>query len=96
MSYYFVVNIRIKDELEYQNYLDKVDEVFSKFNGKYLAADDNPKIIEGSWDYTRAVLIEFPTKQDFEKWYYSIEYQEILKHRLKASDCDGILVKGNN
>jgi uncharacterized protein (DUF1330 family) len=30
----------------------------------------------------------------FEDWYYSDDYQAILKHSLKASDCDTILVEG--
>ena len=94
MAYYFTAQIKINDENEYQKYIDRVDEIFSKFNGKYLAVDDSPKIIEGSWNYTRSVLIEFQTKNDFEKWYYSEEYQKILKHRLNAAECDSILIKG--
>jgi len=94
MSYYFVTSIKIKDNEGYHNYIDKADEVFAKFNGKYLAVDDNPKVIEGKWNYTRAVIIEFKSKSDFEKWYYSKEYQEILNYRLNNSDCDTILIKG--
>lgn len=94
MSYYFSAQIKINDKDEYQNYIEKVDEVFSKFNGKYLAVDDNPVIMEGKWNYSRSVLIEFPTKKDFENWYNSKEYQSILKHRLNGANCDTILIKG--
>jgi len=94
MSYYFVANIKINDQLEYQKYIDKVDEVFSKYNGKYLAVDDNPKIIEGKWDYSRAVIIEFNTEQEFNNWYNSNDYQDILKHRINASESDTLLIKG--
>ena len=96
MSYYFVTNIKIKDKLEYQKYIDRIDEVFSKFKGNYLAVDDKPKIVEGNWEYSRVVIIEFATEQDFNSWYNSKEYQEILKFRMSASDSDGILVKGKN
>ena len=96
MSYYFVANITINDKKEYQKYVDKVDEVFSKFNGKYLAIDDNPIILEGNWNYSRAVIIEFPDKSDFDDWYYSKDYQEIIKFRLNASDSDTILIKESN
>ena len=92
--YYFVANIRIKDEAEYQKYIKDVDEVFSKFNGKYLAVDNSPKLLEGNWDYTRNVIISFESKEDFEQWYYSEEYQSILKHRLKGAECDTILTEG--
>ena len=88
MSYYFVANIKIKDKVEYQKYVGKVDEVFLKYNGKYLALDNNPEILEGKWNYTRAVIIEFNSKKDFDNWYYSKEYQEILEHRLNGSECD--------
>jgi uncharacterized protein (DUF1330 family) len=94
MSFYFIANIKIKDQNKYQKYLDEVDEIFKRHNNKYLAVDDNPHILEGNWNYTRTVLIEFSTKQDFDKWYYSEEYQKILKYRLSAADCDTILIKG--
>ena len=91
MSCYFVANIKIHDNDEYQKY---VDEVFSKYKGKYLAVDDYPEIIEGTWKYTRAVIIEFETESDFNNWYNSKNYQDILKHRLNGADCDTILIKG--
>lgn len=94
MSYYFVAQIRINDAIEYQKYIDKAGEVFKKFNGKYLSVDNEPTLLEGFWDYTRTVLIEFKSKNDFTNWYQSADYQEILKYRLKAADCDTVLLKG--
>ena len=95
MSYYFIAQIRIKDEKEYQKYIDKAGEVFEQYNGTYLAVDNNPLVLEGNWDYTRTVLIQFNSRNDFNAWYYSDDYQEILKHRLKAADCDTIFIKGS-
>lgn len=94
MSYYFVAQIKINDAIKYQKYIDKAGEVFKKFNGKYLSVDNEPTLLEGFWDYTRTVLIEFKSKNDFTDWYQSSDYQEILKHRLKAADCDTVLLKG--
>jgi uncharacterized protein (DUF1330 family) len=94
MSYYFIAQIKINDEIEYQKYIDKSGEIFKKYNGKYLSVDNEPKVIEGKWDYTRTVLISFNTKSDFDNWYNSNEYKKILAHRLKAADCDTILIKG--
>lgn len=92
--YYFIANIRIKDQGDYLKYLAKVDEVFEKYNGKYLAVDESPELLEGNWSYTKSVLIEFKTKHEFENWYYSEDYQQILKYRLSSADCDSILIKG--
>ena len=94
MPHYFIAQIRIKDEKEYQKYIDNAGKIFEKYNGTYLAVDNNPIVLEGRWDYTRIVIIQFNQKNDFESWYYSDDYQKILKHRLKAAACDTILVKG--
>ena len=93
VSAYFIANILIHDEEEYQKYLERVDEVFRKFNGKYLAVGKSPEVLEGAWNYSRAVLIEFPDRESLKAWYYSSEYQEIVRHRLSAAACDTIIVE---
>lgn len=94
MSYYFVANIRIHNPKDYQKYIDGVDDVFMKYNGRYLAVDNHPELLEGDWHYSRFVIISFNSRKDFEAWYHSSEYQQILKYRLAAAACDTILVKG--
>ncbi len=94
MKHYFVASIRIHDPEEYEKYLENFDEIFSRFNGEYLAIDESPQLLEGSWDYTKSVIVQFNSKKEFKDWYYSPEYQAILKHRLKAADCDTLLVQG--
>lgn len=94
MSCYFIAQIQIDDPEEYQKYLAGIDEVFSKFKGKYLALDVNPEVLEGNWPYGRIALIEFENEGELKRWYESPEYQAILRHRLKAARCDTILVKG--
>jgi uncharacterized protein (DUF1330 family) len=94
MTHYFVTQIKINDPDEYEMYLDKFDDIFSKYKGEYLAIDESPTLLEGDWNYTKSVLIKFNSKQDFEDWYYSKDYQKILKHRLNSSKCDTILIEG--
>ena len=94
MSYYFVSYIKINDQDEYQKYVNEVDEVSAKYRGKYLALDDSPRVLEGNWKYSRTVIIEFNDEADFNEWYNSEDYQRILKLRLNASECDTILIKG--
>ncbi|MFW9973270.1 MAG: DUF1330 domain-containing protein [Candidatus Odinarchaeota archaeon] len=94
MDYYFIAQIRINDNHVYQKYIDKSGEIFKKYNGEYLSVDNKPLVLEGKWDYTRTVLIKFRSKRDFEDWYNSKDYRDILKFRLKGADCDTILIKG--
>lgn len=94
MSVYFIANIEIRDEMEYQKYLARVDGVFAQFEGKYLAVDLNPEVLEGTWDYSRVVLIEFPDRAALLRWYRSEAYQEILKFRLRGARCDSVVIEG--
>jgi len=94
MSVYFMASISIHDAREYQKYLDRSQEIFARHRGRYLAVDQRPEILEGEWNYGRAVLIHFETKEDFEAWYHSEHYQEILQYRCSAANCDSILIHG--
>ena len=94
MKVYFVVCAKMKDTVEYKKYLEKCDEVFAKYNGRYLAVDENFKVIEGKNDSSRIILIEFESESDFNEWYNSKEYQGIVGYRLDGSDCNSVLVHG--
>lgn len=94
MKCYFMAQIQINDVNEYKIYLDGVEDVFTKYSGKYLAVDTSPIVLEGEWMYSRAVLIEFPSEEELRRWYESDEYQNLIQHRLRAARCDTILIKG--
>jgi len=85
MSYYFMAAIHVRDEAGYQKYLERTDEVFARYGGTYLAVDEQAILLEGKWEPGRAVLIRFDSKEDFDAWYFSDAYQEILQYRLQAS-----------
>lgn len=50
--------------------------------------------LEGEWHGTQTVLIEFETVEAAKEWYYSDAYQEALKLRQAAADCQGAILTG--
>jgi uncharacterized protein (DUF1330 family) len=92
MSCYFIAQIAIHDEDEYQKYLNGFDSVFERYQGKVVAVEETPTILEGDWDYSRMVIIKFPNEDEAGRWYHSPEYQSLLQHRLKASKGTILLV----
>lgn len=96
MSVYFIAQIKIHDNEEYDKYLAGCDAVFARYNGEHLVVDENPRVLEGQWNYTKTVIIRFPSDSDLRRWYESPEYQEILRHRLNAAQCDTIVAKGRD
>jgi uncharacterized protein (DUF1330 family) len=94
MSVYVMARINIHDRSGYSNYIAGFMAVFARFNGKLLSVDERPELLEGAWDVTRTVLMEFPTRSDAMAWYRSREYQDLAKLRLAASEADIVLVQG--
>jgi uncharacterized protein (DUF1330 family) len=68
--------------------------VMKRFQGRVLAADERPKVIEGKWDRDKVVLLSFPDEKAFREWADSPEYQEISKDRKAGSEAVVLLVKG--
>lgn len=94
MSFYLVAQITIHDRDEYQKYLDGYNEIFSRYKGIVMAADETPEVLEGEWPYSRTVLIRFPNAEEAKRWYNSPEYRELVKHRHRSSDANIVLVEG--
>ena len=94
MSHYIIAQIDIADRAQYANYESGFMEIFAKYAGKLLAVDEQPRLLEGSWPYTRTVLIEFPTAEAALDWYQSEEYQDLAKHRFASSSANITMISG--
>lgn len=94
MSVYIIARFKIHDRSEYDKYSAGFPEVFKRFDGKLLSVDEDPMVLAGTWDDTRSVIIEFPSKESALAWMTSDDYQAIAKHRNAGSTANSILVKG--
>jgi len=93
MSVYTIALLNISDRKEYANYEQGFMEIFNRYSGKLLAVDEAPVVKEGTWPYTRTVLIEFPSQAELDRWYHSDAYQALAKHRFAASQASIAVVK---
>ena len=94
MTVYAVVQLKITDRAAYDRYQARFFEVFRKFSGRLLSADDNPTLLEGVWDRDRLVLMSFPDEVSFHAWANSPEYLEISKDRKAGAEGVVLLAKG--
>lgn len=81
MTVYVIVQLKINDRAAYDRYQARFFGVFKKFNGRLLSADENPKIVEGTWDRDKLVLMSFPDEAAYRAWADSPEYLEISRDR---------------
>lgn len=94
-DYFVVVDVQIDDPETYGEYMKLARPLVEKAGGEYLARGGDLKIYEG--DYfapRRLVLLRFPSKEKYEAFYYSEEYQKVRDIRLPAGDMIMIGVEG--
>ena len=94
MSVYLIAQLEIHDREGYNKYQEGFLEIFSKYKGEILVVDENHTVIEGTWPFTRTVLIRFPDENEAKRWYESPEYQKLAQHRFKASTSNIIMANG--
>jgi uncharacterized protein (DUF1330 family) len=74
-GYVVCVYKSINDENALKNYAIKAKVAVEKYKGKFLIRGGKKITTEGE-ESPRTVVIEFPTFEETEKFFYSREYQE--------------------
>ena len=94
MSAYVIGLIEIHNRDQYNKYQEGFGEIFSKYDGELLVVDEEPTVLEGSWPFTRTVVIRFSDSNEAKRWYNSDEYQALAQNRFKAAKSSVILAEG--
>lgn len=93
MTVYVIAQLRFTDRKAYDRYQARFWDVFRKFEGRLLAADEEPAILEGCWDRQKLVLMSFPDREAAHRFRASPEYGEIAADRKAGADAVVLLVK---
>ncbi len=94
MSVYVIVQGKIENHELLDQYVAKVMPTIASHQGRVVAFDEQPEVIEGPIEHPRTVILEFPSMTAFRAWYDSPEYQEILPLRLKSTRGTLVVAKG--
>lgn len=94
MSAYVIAQLSIHDRARYDRYAAAFLPTLKPFDGRLLAADEAPQVMEGDWPREKLVLIAFPDVAAARAWAASDSYRAIAVDRLAASDAVVLLAKG--
>jgi uncharacterized protein (DUF1330 family) len=94
LTVYVIAQLKMTDRAAYDRYQARFFDVFKKFQGRLLSADEKPAVVEGAWDRDKLVLMSFPDEAAFRAWADSPEYLEIAKDRQAGTDGIVLLAKG--
>ena len=91
---YIIAQLSFRDRGAYNRYQASFMSVLRKFDGRLLAADEHPLVVEGIWDREKVVLLSFPDESAFRRFFEAPEYLEIAKDRKAGADTILLLVHG--
>jgi uncharacterized protein (DUF1330 family) len=95
MSVYVIAQGKIENRGLLDQYVAKVIPTIESHQGRIVAFDEEPEVVEGPIEHPRTVILEFPSMTAFHAWYGSPKYQEILPLRLKSTRGTLIVAKGS-
>ncbi len=94
MSCYVLAQLKFRDLAAYRRYQAQFFEVMRRFKGQLLAADEAPRVLEGTWQQDKVVLIWFPDEAAFRAWESSEAYQRIAVDRAAGAETVSLLLRG--
>ena len=94
MPAYVVVNITVRDREAYEHYKRLAAPAVATYGGHYLVRGGATESLEGSWNPSRLVILEFPTAAAGRAWWGSPEYEPAKALRQACADTEMLLVEG--
>jgi uncharacterized protein (DUF1330 family) len=93
-AYYVLFDVEVRDVPRYRAYMDRVRPALERAGGRYLVRGGEHKVYEGDWTPSRLVVLEFPSQEAWESFYYGPAYAEIKTAREAVSSGRMVGVQG--
>lgn len=94
MSAYVIANVTVKDPVRYEDYRRLVGPTIEKYGGRFIARGGSIEVLEGDWQPTRLVVVEFPSAAAAREWWNSPAYSEAKRIRQATSEGTLLILEG--
>ena len=94
MTVYAIAQLKMTDRAAYDRYQARFFNVFKRFNGRLLVADEQPTLMEGQWERNKVVLMSFPDEAEAMRFSNDAEYIEISKDRKAGANTLALMLQG--
>ncbi len=91
---FVIFNIDVTNPEDYNEYITKVKPIVEKFGGEYVVRGGTNQVVEGNWQYSRTIVLKFPSYEKALEWYNSDLYKPVKELRQKNSEGNLIIIKG--
>jgi uncharacterized protein (DUF1330 family) len=94
MPAYVIVETNITDPEQYEQYKAASPGAVAAGGGRFLVRGGDLAVLEGDWNPSRLVMVEFPDLEAAKRWYESEPYQEAKRLREGAAELRMVAVEG--
>jgi uncharacterized protein (DUF1330 family) len=94
MTVYIIAQLTFTHREHYDRYQARFADVFRKFKGNVLVADERPVVLEGPFERDKVVVLEFPDRDAAMQFQESSDYAEIAVERKAGADAVVVMVRG--
>jgi len=94
MAAYILVDITINDPQTYERYKLLTPASIAAYHGRYLVRGGRTEVLEGDWEPSRLVILEFPGVEEAKAWWDSEEYAAAKALRQSCAATEMLLVEG--
>lgn len=94
MSLYMIIEIKVRDQELYSEYVQNVYDIVTKYGGRYLARSGTITPVSKNWNPERIIIIEFQNKEQMQRCFQAPEYIEIAPIREQSTTSKAIIVEG--
>ena len=94
MPAYVIVETDISDHEQYEQYKAASPGAVASGGGSFVVRGGELAVLEGDWEPSRLVILEFEDLEAAKRWYDSPEYQEAKKLREGAANLRMVAVQG--
>jgi uncharacterized protein (DUF1330 family) len=93
MPAYVIVETDIHDPEQYAQYQAASPDAVHSGAGRFVVRGGELAVLEGDWDPSRLVILEFPDLETAKRWYDSPEYQDAKRLREGAASLRMVAVQ---
>ncbi|HEX8228198.1 MAG TPA: DUF1330 domain-containing protein [Chloroflexia bacterium] len=94
MAAYVIVEVDVTDPEGYEEYKTPAAATVIASGGRYLVRGGKTEVLEGDWQPTRLVVLQFDSIEQAKAWYNSEEYEPLKGIRQRTTNSRMILVEG--
>ncbi len=85
MTVYVIAQLKFADRAAYDRYQARFFDVFRKFNGRLLSADEGPSVVEGDWNRDKLVLMSFPDEAAYHwRAHFPAKWKPVSRTKMRS------------